>query len=286
MTPDQYCQDKAAKSGSSFYYSFRFLPLQQRQAIIALYAFCREVDDTVDEIADTDIASTKLAWWREEIQRTFHGIATHPVGLALQSALQNFDLHEEYFMEIIDGMAMDLDQFSYPEFKHLALYCHRAASVVGLLSVEIFGYEDRKTLKYAENLGLALQLTNIIRDVREDAERGRIYLPQDELQQFNVSADDLLALKSSPELINLLKFQTVRAKKYYQQALQLLPENDRYTQRTGLIMAAIYEATLDEIEKDNFQVMQHRVSLTPLRKLWLAWRIARREKRLHRKNTR
>jgi phytoene synthase len=286
MTPDQYCQDKAAKSGSSFYYSFRFLPPQQRQAIIALYAFCREVDDTVDEIADTDIARTKLAWWREEIQRTFHGIATHPVGLALQSALQYFDLHEEYFMEIIDGMAMDLDQFSYPEFKHLALYCHRAASVVGLLSVEIFGYEDRKTLKYAENLGLALQLTNIIRDVREDAERGRIYLPQDELQQFNVRADDLLALKSSPELINLLKFQTARAKQYYQQALQLLPENDRYTQRTGLIMAAIYEATLDEIEKDNFQVMQHRVSLTPLRKLWIAWRIARREKRLHRKNSR
>ena len=286
MTPDQYCQDKAAKSGSSFYYSFRFLPPQQRQAIIALYAFCREVDDTVDEIADTDIARTKLAWWREEIQRTFHGMATHPVGLALQSALQNFDLHEEYFMEIIDGMAMDLDQFSYPEFKHLALYCHRAASVVGLSSVEIFGYQDRKTLKYAENLGMALQLTNIIRDVREDAERGRIYLPQDELQQFNVRADDLLALKSSPELIDLLKFQTARAKQYYQQALQMLPESDRYSQRTGLIMAAIYEATLDEIEKDNFQVMHHRVSLTPLRKLWLAWRIARREKRLHRKNSR
>jgi len=286
MTPDQYCQDKAAKSGSSFYYSFRFLPPLQRQAIIALYAFCREVDDTVDEIADTDIARAKLAWWREEIQRTYQGNPTHPVGLALQSALQNFDLHEEYFMEIIDGMAMDLEQFSYAEFKHLALYCHRAASVVGLLSVEIFGYEDRKTLKYAENLGMALQLTNIIRDVREDAERGRIYLPLDELQQFKVSPDDLLALKSSPELIELLKFQTARAKQYYQQALQLLPETDRYTQRTGLIMAAIYEATLDEIEKDNFQVMQHRVSLTPLRKLWLAWRIARREKRLHRKNTR
>lgn len=286
MTPDQYCQDKSAKSGSSFYYSFRFLPAQQRQAIIALYAFCREVDDTVDEIADTDIARTKLAWWREEIQRAFQGTATHPVGLALQSALQNFDLHEEYFMEIIDGMAMDLDQFSYPEFKHLALYCHRAASVVGLLSVEIFGYKDRKTLKYAEHLGMALQLTNIIRDVREDAQRGRIYLPQDELQQFNVNADDLLALKSSPELIELLKFQTARAKQYYQQALQLLPESDRYTQRTGLIMAAIYEATLDEIAKDNFQVMQHRVSLTPLRKLWLAWRTARHEKKLHRKNTR
>lgn len=286
MTPDQYCQDKAAKSGSSFYYSFRFLPTLQRQAIIALYAFCREVDDTVDEIEDTDIARAKLAWWREEIQRTFQGTASHPVGLALQSSLQNFELHEEYFMEIIDGMAMDLDQFSYAEFKHLALYCHRAASVVGLLSVEIFGYKDRQTLKYAENLGMALQLTNIIRDVREDAQRGRIYLPQDELQQFNVKSDDLLALKSSPELIELLKFQTARAKQYYQQALQILPEHDRYTQRIGLIMAAIYEATLDEIEKDNFQVMQHRVSLTPIRKLWIAWRIARKEKLLHHKNFR
>lgn len=285
MTPDQYCQDKAAKSGSSFYYSFRFLPPQQRQAIIALYAFCREVDDTVDEISDADIARAKLAWWREEVHHTFQGKATHPVGLALQTALQTFDLHEEYFMEIIDGMAMDLDQFSYAEFKHLALYCHRAASVVGLLSVEIFGYKDRKTLKYAENLGMALQLTNIIRDVREDAERGRIYLPQDELQQFNINTDDLLALKSSPELVELLKFQTARAKQYYQQALQFLPETDRYSQRTGLIMAAIYEATLDEIEKDGFQVMQRRVSLTPIRKLWIAWSIARREKRLHRKNT-
>ena len=282
MTSDEYCQDKAAKSGSSFYYSFRFLPEKQRQAIIALYAFCREVDDTVDEISDKELAATKLEWWRNEIVLTFKGEATHPVGKSLQSALENFDLHEEYFMEIIDGMAMDLDQFSYPSFKNLALYCHRAASVVGLLSVEIFGYQDRATLKYAENLGMALQLTNIIRDVREDAELGRIYLPQDELTRFNVKADDLFNLKSSPELIELLKFQTERAKNYYQKAMQLLPDCDRYSQRTGLIMAAIYEATLDEIEKDGFGVMQRRISLTPLRKLWLAWRTARREKRLHR----
>ncbi len=281
MTPDEYCQDKAAKSGSSFYYSFRFLPPIQRQAIIALYAFCREVDDTVDEISETDIARAKLEWWREEIQRTFKSEATHPVGKALEVALKNFDLHEEYFMEIIDGMAMDLDQFSYPEFKQLALYCHRAASVVGLLSVEIFGYKNRKTLKYAENLGMALQLTNIIRDVREDAERGRIYLPQDELQKFNISSDDLLALKTSPELTALLEFQTQRAKEYYRIAMDNLPKEDRYSQRTGLIMSAIYEATLDEIVKDNFQVMKHRVSLTPIRKLWIAWRTARREKKAH-----
>jgi len=283
MTADEYCQDKAAKSGSSFYYSFRFLPAQQRQAIIALYAFCREVDDTVDEISDPGVARTTLEWWREEIQRTFKGEATHPVGQALQTALQNFDLHEEYFMEIIDGMAMDLDQFTYAEFNQLALYCHRAASVVGLLSVEIFGYQDRNTLKYAENLGMALQLTNIIRDVREDAERGRIYLPLDELKQFNVNTDDLLALKSSAELVEFLKFQTERAKQYYANAMAILPEGDRYTQRTGLIMAAIYEATLDEIVNDDFQVMKHRVSLTPIRKLWIAWRTARNEKRLHQK---
>jgi phytoene synthase len=278
MTPDEYCKDKASKSGSSFYYSFLFLPEKQRQAIIALYAFCREVDDTVDEMSDVDIARSKLEWWRQEVQQTFKGEASHPVGKALYIALQNFDFHEEYFMEIIDGMAMDLDQFSYSEFKHLALYCHRAASVVGLLSAEIFGYHDRKTLKYAENLGMALQLTNIIRDVREDAERGRIYLPQDELQKFNVNSDDLLNLKSSPELIELLRFQATRAKDFYQKAFQALPSCDRYTQRTGLIMSAIYQATLKEIERDGFQVMQHRVSLTPVRKLWIAWRTARREK--------
>jgi len=282
MTPDEYCQDKAAKSGSSFYYSFRFLPKRQRQAIIALYAFCREVDDTVDEIADSGIARAKLDWWREEIQRTFKNEATHPVGKSLQTAIENFELHEEYFMEIIDGMAMDLDQFTYPDFKQLALYCYRAASVVGLLSAEIFGYQNRKTLNYAENLGMALQLTNIIRDVREDAERGRIYLPQDELTRFNVTSEELLNLKSSPQLIELLKFQTERAKQYYQQAMQLLADEDRYSQRTGLIMAAIYEATLDEIVKDNYQVMTHRISLTPLRKLWLAWRTAQHEKKFKR----
>lgn len=281
MTPDEYCRDKAAKSGSSFYYSFMFLPKQQQQAIIALYAFCREVDDVVDETSDIDVARTQLNWWRQEITRTFQGEPSHPVGKALLEARQNVDLHEAYFEEIIDGMEMDLEQHHYPDFKQLTLYCHRAASVVGLLSVEIFGYQNRNTLKYAENLGMALQLTNIIRDVREDAERGRIYLPQDELQQFGINVHDLMDLKSSPELIACLKFQAERAQQYYQQAMQALPDEDRYTQRTGLIMAAIYQATLNEIEKEGFNVMAQRTSLTPVRKLWIAWRTARNEKRLH-----
>jgi phytoene synthase len=279
MTPDEYCRDKAAKSGSSFYYSFMFLPAQKRQAIIALYAFCREVDDAVDEIADVEVAAKTLAWWRQEVANTFNGTATHPVGQALQNALQHFELHQEYFLEIIDGMEMDLQQHSYPAFKHLALYCHRVASVVGLLAAEIFGYDNRKTLKYAEKLGMAFQLTNIIRDVREDAERGRIYLPEEDMLRFNVNPQDVLALKQTPELAALLQFEAERAREFYRDAKAALPAEDRFNQRTGLIMSAIYETTLDEVERDGFQVMNQRISLTPLRKLWLAWKTARRERK-------
>jgi phytoene synthase len=279
MTPDEYCRDKAAKSGSSFYYSFLFLPPMKRQAITALYAFCREVDDAVDEIQDAEVAARTLAWWRHEIDQTFAGKPSHPVGKALQTAMQHFELHQEYFMEIIDGMEMDLEQHRYQAFKHLALYCHRVASVVGLLAAEIFGYQNRKTLQYAEKLGLAFQLTNIIRDVREDAERDRIYLPEEDMVRFNVRSEDILALKQTPELTALLAFQTQRARHYYQEAKAALPAEDRYNQRTGLIMSAIYEKTLDELERDGFQVMQRRISLTPIRKLWLAWRTARQEKK-------
>ena len=280
MTPDQYCEDKAKKSGSSFYYSFRFLTPVQRQAITALYAFCREVDDVVDETDDVDQARQQLDEWREEVKQIFLDQPSHPVGKAIATALQTYTLHEEYFLEIIDGMAMDLEQNRYDSFSQLALYCYRAASAVGLLSVEIFGYQDRKTLKYAENLGMALQLTNIIRDVKEDAERGRIYLPLDELAKFNVSVDSLIAGEDSPQLKELLIFQTQRARKYYQKAMDVLPDSDRYSQRTGLIMSAIYSATLDEIEKQNYPVMEKRMSLSKLRKLWLAWQTARQEKRL------
>ena len=278
MPPDDYCREKTAKSGSSFYYSFLFLSEQQRQAITALYAFCREIDDTVDSDHDAVIARNKLEWWRQEISQTFNHQASHPITKALVTAIDKYDLHQEYFIEIIDGMAMDLDQFSYPNFKQLALYCYRVASAVGLLVVEIFGYQNRDTLKYAETLGMALQLTNIIRDVREDAQRGRIYIPQEDLERFNVDIDDVLALKSSPELIELLHFQTQRARDYYHKALSLLPDCDRYAQRTGLIMSEIYQTTLDEIELDGFHVMEHRVTLTPLRKLWIAWKTATKSK--------
>ena len=270
MTPDQYCQERAAASGSSFYYSFLFLEPLRRQAITALYAFCREVDDAVDECPDPAVARSKLAWWRSELQALYEGRASHPVTQALAVSLRHFYLPQEQLLEIIDGMEMDLDQVRYADFKALHLYCYRVASVVGLLAAEIFGYSDRQTLKYAHDLGLAFQLTNIIRDVGEDARRGRIYLPQDEMARFEVSNDDLLQANYSDQFRRLMAFQVERAQALYGQAFAQLPAADRKAQRAGLIMAAIYRATLDEIVRDSFRVLDQRISLPPLRKLWLA----------------
>ncbi len=270
MTPDQYCQDRAAKSGSSFYYSFLFLEPRRRQAITALYAFCREVNDVVDECPDANLARAKLDWWRGEVSAMFQGRASHPVTQALTNTLKSFHLPQEQLQEIIDGMEMDLDQVRYADFKALHLYCYRVASVVGLLTAEIFGYSDRQTLKYAHDLGLAFQLTNIIRDVGEDARRGRIYLPQDELARFGVSDADLQQARYGDNFSRLMAFQVERAQQLYQQAFAQLPAADRKAQRAGLIMAAIYRATLDEIVRDNYRVLDQRISLPPLRKLWLA----------------
>ena len=268
--PHAYCQEKASSSGSSFYYSFMFLPPERRQAITALYAFCREVDDVVDECHDLQVAQTKLDWWRNEVRQVYGGQPQHPVGQALKDVIQRFPLPMEQLLEVIDGMQMDLNQTRYLDWKALNLYCYRVASVVGLLSAEIFGYTNRQTLKYAHDLGLAFQLTNIIRDVGEDARRGRIYLPVDELQRFNVPARQILDAKHSDNFRELMAFQAARARQLYDQAFAQLPAEDRKAQRPGLIMAAIYRTLLDEIEADGFQVLDRRTSLTPLRKIWIA----------------
>ncbi|MBI5439384.1 MAG: presqualene diphosphate synthase HpnD [Nitrosomonadales bacterium] len=272
MNPQEYCQDKAAASGSSFYYSFLFLPPDKRRAITALYAFCREVDDVVDECSDANVARATLDWWRGQVAEIYGGKPQHPVALALVPVVRQFNLAQERLLEIIDGMEMDIDQPRYPDFKSLQLYCYRVASVVGLLSVEIFGYSDRRTLEYAHDLGIAFQLTNIIRDVGEDARRNRIYLPMDELQQFGVAAADILNARETENFHKLMAFQIERAQRHYQQALDHLPAADRKAQRTGLIMAAIYRTTLDEVSASGCHVLKERVSLTPLRKLWLAFK--------------
>ncbi len=281
MTPEEYCQDKAARSGSSFYYSFLFLPRKQRLAITALYAFCREVDDVVDECSEPALARIKLHWWRQELDRIYTGNPEHPVGKAIQSTSTDFNLPREVLGEIIDGMEMDLDRTSYATFEELSHYCYLVAGTVGLLAVEIFGYDNRKSLEYAKNLGMAFQLTNILRDVREDAMRGRIYLPQDELDEFGISPDMLNQGKTPENIQSLFEFQARRADKYYDTAFTLLPREDRHRQRSGIIMAGIYRATLKAIRKDGFRCLEHRISLSPLRKLWIAWRTVLRENRLH-----
>ncbi len=272
MSPDEYCQQKTAQSGSSFYYSFLFLPQERRRAITALYAFCREVDDAVDDCTDTSIAHSKLAWWRREIGAMLGGSPTHPVTKALQPHLPTYKLDGKYLLAIIDGMEMDLSQTRYLDFAGLQRYCWHVASAVGLLSASIFGATHPDTAKYAEKLGLAFQLTNIIRDVGEDARKGRIYLPVNELQQFNVTAADILNARHSENFEKLMRFQAQRAQQAYDDAFVLLPSEDRRAQRPGLIMAAIYRALLSEIEQDGFHVLHQKISLTPIRKLWLAWK--------------
>ncbi|MFA5081273.1 MAG: presqualene diphosphate synthase HpnD [Hydrogenophilaceae bacterium] len=270
MTPQQYCRDKAVASGSSFYTSFRFLPGPKRAAITAFYAFCREVDDIVDEGDDPVAARRKLDWWRAELDRLYAGQPTHPVAQALLPVIGRYGIDREQLEEIVDGMAMDLEQTRYPDFKELRLYCHRVAGIVGEVAAGIFGYRDHGTLKYAARLGLALQLTNILRDVGEDARRGRIYLPQDEMAEFGVSAADLLQGRAGASFQRLMEFQYQRASATYDEALALLPAGDRKGQRPGLVMAAIYRALLEQIRQEDYPVLSRRITLPTLRKLWLA----------------
>lgn len=279
MTPDQYCEQKVAQSGSSFYYSFLFLPAPRRRAIVALYAFCREVDDIVDgdpmqqataDAPDGELAHVRLAWWRQELARLYAGQPTHPVTQALAPHVPEFGLPQEDLQAILDGMEMDLRQSRYLDFAGLRQYCHRVAGVVGLLSARIFGCTQPGTLDYAARLGLALQLINIIRDVGEDARNGRIYLPMEDLQRFEVPAADLMQARYSDHYRALMQFQAERARTIYREALALLPAEDRRAQRAGLIMGAIYATLLDEIEAAGFEVLHQRIALTPVRKLWIA----------------
>ena len=273
MTPEQYVQDKAAASGSSFYYAFLFLPKPRRAAITAFYAFCREVDDVVDEVSDPGVAATKLAWWRKEVAQAFAGHPQHPVMQALMPHVGTYGIEARQLHEVIDGCQMDLDQTRYLDFAALKRYCHLVAGVVGEGAARIFGQTEPQTTAYAHKLGLALQLTNIIRDVGEDALRGRIYLPVNELQQYDVKAHELLNRLHSERFVALMKFQAQRAHAAYDEALALLPPADRRAQKPGLMMASIYRTLLDEIEHDGFKVLNQRVSLTPLRKFWLAWKV-------------
>jgi phytoene synthase len=276
MTPQQYVQDKAAKSGSSFYYAFLFLPAPRRAAITAFYAFCREVDDIVDEVSDPGVAATKLQWWRHEVAQAWAGRPSHPVTQALLPLAADYAIEPAHLLAVIEGCETDLQQTRFLDYAALQRYCHLVAGVVGEVAANIFGRTEAATVAYAHQLGLAMQLTNIIRDVGDDARRGRIYLPVSELQRFDVKAHELLRREApwgySDRFQALMRYQAERAHTAYDSALKLLPEADRQAQKPGLMMANIYRTLLREIESQGFQVLQQRTSLTPLRKLWIATR--------------
>jgi phytoene synthase len=278
-TAHEYCRNKVAQSGSSFYYSFRFLSAPQQMAMHALYAFCREVDDIVDECSENQVALQKLSWWKTELDHIYTGNPQHPVGKALKQVLETYPLPKILFEEILQGMHMDLNYQGYQTFSDLEVYCHCVASTVGLLSAQIFGFTAGSTKDFAKNLGIAFQLVNIIRDVGEDAKRNRIYIPQDELTRFAVTAQDILQKNYTDNFVLLMQFQAKRAKDYYRKALNSLHPDDKINQKSALIMSEIYFTLLQEIEKMKFKVLDQRVSLTPIRKLWIALKTDRKIKK-------
>ncbi|MDC0931419.1 presqualene diphosphate synthase HpnD [Methylophilaceae bacterium] len=263
MTPQEYCKQKTKESHSSFLTAFIFLKKEKREALTALYAYCREVDDIADECLDHEIASRKLNWWREEIERLFKGEPQHPVSKALHPFISHFNLSKNYFIEIIDGMEMDVKFNRYESFEQLQLYCYRVASCVGILSANIFGFKNKNTLDFAKNLGIALQLTNIIRDLGEDARRGRIYIPLDELKKLDVSEEEIISLNNSKKIKNLVKNQVVRAKQFYDLAIQTLPKEDKKSQKISLVMGNIYYVLLNEILKDDPEKILNQKTILP-----------------------
>jgi phytoene synthase len=274
MTPEQYVHAKAKESGSSFYYAFMFLPPARRTAMTAFYAFCREVDDVADDVHDPGVAATKLAWWRTEVDASFSGKPSHPVMKALMPHAGLYGVRQDHLQAIISGCQTDLEQTRFLDFPGLAKYCHLVAGIVGEVASNIMGRTQAQTVTFAHRLGLAMQLTNIIRDVGDDARRGRIYLPVSELQQFDVKASEILLRKSpwgySERFTALMRFQAERAHGFYDEALALLPASDRANQKPALMVGNIYRRLLREIEAGGFQVLHQRIALTPVRKLWIA----------------
>ena len=274
MSPDKYCESKVAESGSNLTAAFKILDPDRRAAINALYAFCREVDDVVDECSEPQLAAIKLSWWKTELDRLFDGQPQHPVTHALHDRIAQYALPQDPFRAIIAGVEMDLTQNRYATWTDLDLYCDRVAGAVGLLSARIFGPVSSATLDYALTLGRALQYTNIIRDVGDDARKGRIYLPAEAMQQAAVDAASILRFENTPSLSLLLTDMARRAHALYDQAIDQLPATERRAQRPGLMMAAIYRDLLRLVESESFQIMHQRISVAPARKLWLAWRTA------------
>jgi phytoene synthase len=279
MTPEEYCRDKAARVGTRFYYSILFLPQWQRHAMTALHAFREEMITLVNDCREITVAEKKLDWWRKEIRSMFLGSPHHPVTRALSPSLTHCNLQEEYFHEIIDGMHMDLQYHRYPSFSELSLYCYRTSGVIGQISAEIFGYDNRRTLRATHDLWMALQLTSFLHNLHDDTERGHVYIPLDEMERHEVSSTDLTKDETTDRVKSLLTMQGHRATDLLHKGLEQLPAEDRYRHLGTVTMARLSLTLLNEIESDGYRILEHKVVLTPLRQLWIAWRTRVREHR-------
>jgi phytoene synthase len=267
------CSEITRRSGSSFASTFWMLPKLKRNALHAIYAFFRLADDIAD---DPEIAGNRtalLARWREELDDAFRGKARHAVGVALSDAIERFELPERVFLDFLAGVEFDLADEPIETFDDLRLYCYRVASTVGLLVVRILGFENPRSLEFAEELGIAVQLTNVLRDVGDDASTGRIYLPKAELERFGVSTESILAGQMTPELQLMLSFNAKRAASHYERAEQLLPDQDRHALRPATAMGRIYRALLDELIERNFPCFEKPVRLSKPRRVVIAAKV-------------
>jgi 15-cis-phytoene synthase len=266
------CAEITRRASSNFYYAFMLLPVERRRALHAVYAFCRFIDDIADEADTSADPRTLLDLWRAELDHVYRGSPTRPVSRALQAAVRTYKIPRRHFDEVIAGVEMDLSMHRYRDFGELKLYCYRVASAVGLICIEIFGYTNPVAKRYAENLGIAFQLTNILRDVSEDACRGRIYLPLEDLRRFGVSESDILNGVYSGNFVRLMEFEANRARDFYRRAEESLPAEDRASLLTAEAMRRIYSALLDRIVRSNYRVFDGRLALSAPFKLYLVGR--------------
>ncbi len=269
----EHCRHVAKEQARNFYYAFRTLPAHKRRAIYAVYAFCRYCDDIADEPLPEEERSHRFGLVRGMLSNLDSGEAADPIFAALQDASRTFEIPMSYYSEVVDGVEMDLTWTRFRDFDELRAYCYKVASVVGLICVEIFGYKDVRAREYAVDLGIAMQLTNILRDIREDADRGRIYIPQDELERFGYSEAELTSGVVNDAFRALMEFQVARARRYFDSGGRLMPLLSPDSRACPAVLRSLYRALLDRIEAAGYDVFERRIRLSTTEKLFLAARL-------------
>lgn len=281
MEPMQYCRRKVAPDGSSLYYALLFAPAEARDGLTALAAYRAEVLEIPREVSDSGVGAVKLNWWQEELERLAAESPRHPVTQAMLPTLQHHQLDMDGLSEVIEASRMDLEYGRYPTLRELTLYCHRAGGAIADLAWRIGGSEGMDAAPFAHDLSMGLELTRMLRHLRRDVRAGRLYIPEDELTMSGLSSEDLLAADRNDDVRALLGRQGDRARRFLDSAIGQLPDNARPQQTYGLILAVLHRQLLESIGSDGYAVTDRQVHLTPLRKLWLAWRTARRPQKVH-----